>query len=73
MGGCICMSGWVRDWQDPVSLSVALLDQQRQADRNAQWCREHEGQSVMAEHYQKRAYELLDFITTPDLAVVGLV
>ena len=71
--GCGCISGWVRDWQDPVTLAVAIQDQYQQAERNAQWCRDHPGQDVMAEHYQKLADELLDFLTTPDLAAAGLV
>ena len=35
--GCRCISGWIRDWQVPVTLEEAIADQKRQKEAMAKW------------------------------------
>lgn len=38
--GCVCISGWVREWQEPVSIEDAVLAQAIMAESNIAFYRQ---------------------------------
>lgn len=68
--GCGCISGWVRDWQEPVSERKAMQIQHDQDINNAKWLykRNEPGDQEKVKCYLKRADEMLELLTAPDLA-----
>jgi hypothetical protein len=55
--GCGCISGWIRDWQTPVTVTEAMLDQAVQSERNVIWANER-GRPDEAQGWAKRLEQL---------------
>jgi len=65
--GCSCISGWVRDWQEPVSELKALQIQHDQAVSSAEFFynRNAPGDQDRVKEYLKRADSILEMLTAP--------
>ena len=66
--GCCCISGWVRDWQEPLSERKALQIQHDNAVNNAEWLykRNAPGDQDKVKEYLKRADSILEILTAPE-------